>query len=89
MYMRNNKRRNVSTHAQVNFSQRRVRFRVGEEMNFELIVWGINRKNPAAVCTEIKTPEPKVLCSNQQTLVKLDDERVQSKSLTMSSPNII
>ena len=52
MDMRNNKRRNVLTHARVNFSQSEtsslLRGAGGtRELNFELLLWwGINRNDP-------------------------------------------
>ena len=49
--MRNNERRNVLTHARVNFSHSETSSLVrGRELNFELLLWGgggaINRKDP-------------------------------------------
>ena len=55
--MRNNKRRNVLTHARVNFSQSETSSLPrggGRELNFELLLkggGGINRKDPEFVCT--------------------------------------
>ena len=50
MGMRNNKRRNVLTHARVNFSQSETSSRLlllRGELNFELLLWrGVNRKDP-------------------------------------------
>ena len=40
MDMRNNKRRTVSTHAQVNFSQSETNSLVRGGVNFELLLWG-------------------------------------------------
>ena len=53
MDIRNNKRRNVSTHARVNFSQSETSsfLRVGE-LNFELLLLGgdwVNRKDPLKI----------------------------------------
>ena len=53
MDMRNNKRRNVLTHARVNFSQSETSSLLhggGGELNFELLLWGgVNRKDPQPV----------------------------------------
>ena len=53
MDMQNNKRRNVITHARVNFSQSETSSLMpgggggGGELSFELLLWGeINRKDP-------------------------------------------
>ena len=48
MDMQNNKRRNVLTHARVNFSQSETSLLLrGGELNFELLLWGrVNRKDP-------------------------------------------
>ena len=49
MDMRNNRRRNVLTHARVNFSQSETSslLRGGGELKFELLLWGgVNRKDP-------------------------------------------
>ena len=55
MDMRNNKRRNVLTHARVNFSQSEtsslLRRGAGGGLNFELLLWrGVNRKDPYNQC---------------------------------------
>ena len=53
--MRNNKWRNISTHARVNFSQSKMSSLLrGGKLNFELLLWGgggINRKDPCIACT--------------------------------------
>ena len=58
MDMRNNKRRNVLTHARVNFSQSETSSLLrGGELNFELLLWGgggggVNRKDPPSPTEE-------------------------------------
>ena len=61
--MRNNKRRSVSTHTRVSFSQSEksslLRGEGGRELNFVLLLWwGINRKDPCNLVRKTLTLNP-------------------------------
>ena len=89
--MRNNRRRNVSTHAQVNFSQSEtsslLRWVGGGELSFELLLWWgggvVNRKDPGSLLIYANVDSQVAICklaASQPTLQLTIPERFQQKA---------
>ena len=77
--MRNNKRRDVLTHARVNFCQSETTslLRVGE-LNFELLLWrGVKRKDPSQLLGKFfKLVDTKVVVTQKRhSSSKFDGQR--------------